>query len=52
MEIDERGAELNDLFETGQITQKEWSLLWTEAQEDEITYSDKEQGNGLHIFIE
>lgn len=40
MNIDEREAELNELFESGEITQKEWAKLWQESLEDIETYPE------------
>lgn len=47
MNIDEREAELNSWFKSGEITQKEWAKLWQEALEDTETYPepDKEAVN-------
>lgn len=41
MTLDEREAELDELFENGVITQREWALLWAEALEDPETYPEE-----------
>lgn len=43
MNIEERVAELDKQFEEGSITQKEWALLYIQAQEDEELYPDVQE---------
>ena len=42
MNIQEREEELNELFNAGEITQKEWALLWAQALEDYECYPEDE----------
>ena len=43
MTLTEREMELNDLFNSGKITQREWAKLWQEALEDLDTYTEEDQ---------
>lgn len=42
MNIEEREKQLNEWFENGDITQREWAKLWQESLEDLETYPDPE----------
>lgn len=45
MTLDEREDELNNLFDEGSITQREWALLYIQAQEDGGAYPNEEKTN-------
>jgi len=40
MTLEEREVELNELFERGVITQREWALLWQQALDEAELYPE------------